>query len=60
MPCSLDVTHAMVSDPDRVTLLGDGVPDPIGAGPELYESTAALIEREIELLAGQIANGDRR
>ena len=59
-PVQVTAIRAMVSDPDRVSLLGEGVPDPIGAGPELYESTAALIEREIEFLADEIANGDRR
>ena len=39
--------RAMVDDPSKVVLLGEGVPDPIGAGPELYESTAALIESHI-------------
>jgi protein-tyrosine-phosphatase len=44
----------MVDDPDRVVLLGDGVPDPIGAGPELYEKTAALIESHIAGLVGKL------
>ena len=37
----------MVKEPEKVVLLGEGVPDPIGAGPELYEKTAALIESHI-------------
>lgn len=37
----------IVDDPAKVVLMGDGVPDPIGAGPELYEKTAALIESHI-------------
>lgn len=44
----------MVKDPEKVVLLGDGVPDPIGAGPELYEKTAALIESHIEGLVHKL------
>ena len=44
----------MVDDPSKVVLMGNGVPDPIGAGPEMYESTAALIEGHIPALLEEI------
>lgn len=44
----------MVDDPSKVVLMGEGVPDPIGAGPELYEKTAALIESHIAPLVEQL------
>ena len=44
----------IVDDPEKVVLLGEGVPDPIGAGPELYEKTAALIESHIEGLVHRL------
>ncbi len=50
----VEQVRRMVDDPDRVVLLGDGVPDPIGAGPELYEKTAALIESHIAALVGKL------
>jgi protein-tyrosine-phosphatase len=59
-PGQVEQVRAMVDDPERVTLLGDGVPDPIGAGPDLYERTARLIEEHVERLADEIAAGVRR
>jgi protein-tyrosine-phosphatase len=50
----VEQVRRMVDDSDRVVLLGDGVPDPIGAGPELYERTAALIESHIAGLVGSL------
>jgi protein-tyrosine-phosphatase len=50
----VEQVRRMVDDPERVVLLGDGVPDPIGAGPELYEKTAALIESHIAALVGKL------
>lgn len=50
----VEQVRRMVDDPDRVVLLGDGVPDPIGAGPELYEKTAALIESHIAGVVGKL------
>ena len=50
----VDAIRKTVDDPDKVILMGDGVPDPIGAGPEMYESTAALIESHIEPLVERI------
>ena len=43
----VEQVRRMVDDPDKVVLLGEGIPDPIGAGPAMYESTAALIEGHI-------------
>ena len=43
-----------VDDPDKVVLMGDGVPDPIGAGPEMYERTAVLIESQIAPLVERL------
>ena len=56
------VTHVqkMVDDPSRVVLMGTGVPDPIGAGPEMYERTAVLIESHIGPLAERILDGGAR
>jgi protein-tyrosine phosphatase len=50
----VEQVRRMVEDPERVVLLGDDVPDPIGAGPELYEKTAALIESHIAALVGKL------
>ena len=50
----VDAIRKTVDDPDKVILLGEGVPDPIGAGPEMYESTAALIEGHIPALLEEI------
>jgi len=49
----------MVDDPSKVVLMGNGVPDPIGAGPEMYERTAVLIENEITPLLERILEGSR-
>jgi protein-tyrosine phosphatase len=46
--------QTMVDDPSKVVLMGEGVPDPIGAGPELYEKTAALIESHIPALVERL------
>ena len=46
--------QTMVDDPSKVVLMGDGIPDPIGAGPELYEKTAALIESHIPALVDRL------
>ena len=46
-PMQVEQVRRLVDDPSKVVLLGEGVPDPIGAGPEMYESTAALIESHI-------------
>ncbi|MGH2725717.1 MAG: hypothetical protein ACRDKS_01950 [Actinomycetota bacterium] len=56
-PMQVDQVRRMVDDPEKVVLLGDGVPDPIGAGPELYEKTAALIESHIGGLVGRLVDG---
>jgi protein-tyrosine-phosphatase len=57
----VDYVRLMIEDdPGRVTLLGVGIDDPIGAGPELYEQTAILIEKEIDLLADDIAAEARK
>ena len=53
-PMQVEQVRTMVDDPDKVVLLGDGVPDPIGAGPELYEKTAALIESHIDGLVHRL------
>lgn len=53
-PMQVEQVRKMVDDPEKVVLLGDGVPDPIGAGPELYEKTAALIESHIEGLVHRL------
>ena len=50
----VEQVRKMVDDQTRVVLLGDGVPDPIGAGPEMYESTAKLIEDEIAPLVERL------
>ncbi|MEX2557874.1 MAG: hypothetical protein WEB06_19865 [Actinomycetota bacterium] len=50
----VEQVRRMVDDPDKVVLLGEGVPDPIGAGPELYEKTAALIESHIAGVVGKL------
>ena len=55
-PMQVEQVRRMVVDPDKVVLLGEGVPDPIGAGPELYEQTAALIESHIAALVGKIVD----
>ena len=57
-PGQVAQVRAMVDDPDKVVLMGEGVPDPIGAGPDMYERTAALIESHIPGLVDHIA--DRR
>ncbi len=44
----------MVEDPGKVVLMGEGVPDPIGAGPDMYERTAALIEGQIQPLVDRL------
>jgi protein-tyrosine phosphatase len=60
-PQQVDYVRLMVEDdPGRVVLLGEGVEDPIGAGPELYAQVAALIEKRIDLLADEIAAEARR
>src|SRR6266511_2783335 len=46
-PMQVEQVQKMVDDPEKVVLLGAGIPDPIGAGPAMYESTAALIDRHI-------------
>lgn len=57
----VDYVRLMAEDePEKVMLLGDGIDDPIGAGPELYAKTADLIEEQIELLANEIAAEVRR
>jgi protein-tyrosine phosphatase len=56
-PGQVTSVRRMVGDPDTVVLMGDGVPDPIGAGPEMYESTAALIESHIAPLVDRILQG---
>ena len=56
-PMQVEQVRRMVNDPEKVVLLGDGVPDPIGAGPELYEKTAALIESHIAGLVGRLLDG---
>ncbi len=56
-PMQVEEVRRMVDDPEKVVLLGDGVPDPIGAGPELYERTAALIESHIGGLVGRLLDG---
>jgi protein-tyrosine-phosphatase len=56
-PMQVTQVQRMVDDPSKVVLLGEGVPDPIGAGPEMYESTAVLIEREIPALLEEILTG---
>ena len=53
----VEQVRRMVDDPGKVVLLGEGVPDPIGAGPELYEKTAALIESHIAPLADTLLDG---
>ncbi len=40
---------------DKVSTLGDDVPDPIGGDAEDYESVARLLEPRIESLANEIA-----
>lgn len=57
-PMQVEQVRKMVDDPEKVVLLGDGVPDPIGAGPELYEKTAALIESHIEGLVHRLVGTD--
>src|SRR6266545_5717974 len=47
-PMQVEQVRKMIDEPSKVILLGEGVPDPIGAGPEMYESTAVLIEAQIE------------
>lgn len=56
-PMQVDQVRGMVDNPDKVVLLGQGVPDPIGAGPELYEKTAALIESHIDGLVSKLLDG---
>jgi protein-tyrosine phosphatase len=56
-PMQVEQVRRMVDDPDKVVLMGDGVPDPIGAGPELYERTAALIESHIAGLVDHLLDG---
>ena len=51
--------RGMVDDPERVVLMGDGVPDPIGAGPDMYERTAVLIESEIAPLVERLLDSER-
>lgn len=53
-PMQVEQVRRMVDDPGRVVLMGTGIPDPIGAGPEMYESTAALIENEIAPLVERL------
>jgi protein-tyrosine-phosphatase len=53
-PGQVTQVQRTVDDPDKVVLMGEGVPDPIGAGPEMYERTAALIESHIPALLEQI------
>jgi protein-tyrosine-phosphatase len=53
-PMQVEQVRRIVDEPSKVVLLGEGVPDPIGAGPELYESTAALIESHIAPLVDQL------
>lgn len=55
----VEQVRRMVDDPEKVVLMGDGVPDPIGAGPDLYEQTAALIESHIEGLVDRLVAEDR-
>jgi len=55
----VEQVRAMVDDPSKVVLLGEGVPDPIGAGPDMYERTAALIESHIPPLVDRIVDGSR-
>lgn len=50
----VEQVRRMVDDPSRVVLMGEGIPDPIGAGPEMYESTAALIEDHIAPLVERL------
>jgi len=53
-PGQVAAVRDVVDDPGKVVLMGDGVPDPIGAGPEMYASTAALIESHIDPLVDEI------
>ena len=54
----VEQVRRLVDDPDKVVLLGEGVPDPIGAGPDLYEKTAALFESHIEGLVDHLVTKD--
>ena len=53
-PEQVTAVRRLVGDLPKVVLMGDGVPDPIGAGPEMYERTAALIESHIPSLVEEI------
>ena len=55
----VEQVRRMVADPARVVLMGDGVPDPIGAGPDMYERTAVLIESEIAPLVERLLDAER-
>lgn len=57
-PQQVEQVRRMVADPEKVVLMGEGVPDPIGAGPDLYEKTAALIESHIEGLVDRLLAKD--
>jgi protein-tyrosine phosphatase len=53
----VEQVRRIVDDPAKVVLMGKGIPDPIGAGPELYEKTAVLIEKEIAPLVERLLQG---
>jgi protein-tyrosine-phosphatase len=53
-PGQVAQVQRMVDEPSRVVLMGDGIPDPIGAGPDMYERTAVLIEDEIAPLVERL------
>src|SRR5437867_7204629 len=53
-PQQVDQVRRQVDDPGKVVLMGDGVPDPIGAGPDMYERTAILIESQIAPLVSRL------
>ena len=46
-PEQVSAVARLTGDAAKVALLGDGIPDPIGAGPEMFERTAVLIEGHI-------------
>jgi protein-tyrosine phosphatase len=57
-PQQVEQVRRLVEDPERVVLMGEGVPDPIGAGPDMYERTAALIEGHIASLVERLLAKD--
>lgn len=59
-PEQVTAVAKLTGDPSRVALMGEGIPDPIGAGPEMYERTAALIESHIPSLVDRLLDGAQR